>query len=208
MIIEREQVPMDVVFVGAGPANLAGALHLKKQVALHDELIDKGQKFGKKVGDLEIAIVEKGSFIGAHILSGAVMDPIAMRELLPDFIADGCPVDSVVTEDAFWYLTEKGGINSPLIPPPLKNKGKYIVSLSKVCEWLGEKCEEAGIHIFPEFRQPKFCTTRMMRSSASELATKASTKKATKSQTSSPASIFWRRLRFSAKARAVRSRNN
>lgn len=142
---------MDVVFVGAGPANLAAALWLKKKIAEHDEFIDKGLKHGRKIGDLEIAIVEKGSFVGAHILSGAVMDPIAIRELMPDFINEGCPVDTVVTEDAFWYLTENGGINAPLVPPPLKNKGKYIVSLSKVCEWLGEKCEAAGINIFPEF---------------------------------------------------------
>ena len=150
-MIEREQIEMDVVFVGAGPANLAAALHLKNEITKHDEMIDKGLKFGNKVGELEIAIVEKGSFVGAHILSGAVMDPIAIRELMPDFLDQGCPVDSVVTEDAFWYLTEKKGINAPLVPPPLKNKGKYIVSLSKVCEWLGEKCEEAGINIFPEF---------------------------------------------------------
>jgi electron-transferring-flavoprotein dehydrogenase len=150
-MIEREQIPMDVVFVGAGPANLAAALHLKNKIKEHDELVEKGFKPGKLIGDLEIAIVEKGSFVGAHILSGAVMDPIAIRELMPDFIAQGCPVDTVVTEDAFWYLTEKKGINAPLVPPPLKNKGKYIVSLSKICEWLGEKCEEAGINIFPEF---------------------------------------------------------
>ncbi|MBX3292551.1 MAG: electron transfer flavoprotein-ubiquinone oxidoreductase [Acidobacteria bacterium] len=148
---EREQVPMDVVFVGAGPANLAAALHLKAEIKRHDEMIDSGFKHGRKIGDLEIAIVEKGSFVGAHILSGAVMDPKAIRELMPDFINEGCPVDSVVTEDAFWYLTEKGGINAPIIPLPLKNKGKYIVSLSKICEWLGEKCEEQGINIFPEF---------------------------------------------------------
>ncbi len=150
-MIEREQIEMDVVFVGAGPANLAAALHLKQKVREHDELVGKGLRKAKLIGDLEIAIVEKGPFVGAHILSGAVMDPIAIRELMPDFLAQGCPVDSVVTEDAFWYLTEKKGINSPLVPPPLKNKGKYIVSLSKVCEWLGEKCEEAGINIFPEF---------------------------------------------------------
>ncbi len=150
-MIEREQIEMDVVFVGAGPANLAAALHLKNEITKHDEMIEKGLKFGNKVGELEIAIVEKGSFVGAHILSGAVMDPIAIRELMPDFLDQGCPVDSVVTEDAFWYLTEKKGFNAPLVPPPLKNKGKYIVSLSKVCEWLGEKCEEAGINIFPEF---------------------------------------------------------
>src|SRR5687768_16785105 len=148
---EREQIEMDVVFVGAGPANLAGALWLKQKAAEHDEFIEKGIKHGNKIGDIEIAIVEKGSFIGAHILSGAVMDPIAIRELMPDFLEQGCPVDSVVVEDAFWYLTEKSSINAPIVPPPLKNKGKYIVSLSKMCEWLGEKCEEAGINIFPEF---------------------------------------------------------
>ena len=120
-MIEREQIPMDVVLVGAGPANLAAALHLKNEIVKHDEMIEKGFKKGRKIGELEIAIVEKGSFVGAHILSGAVMDPIAIRELMPDFIAEGCPVESVVTEDAFWYLTEKGGINAPLVPPPLKD---------------------------------------------------------------------------------------
>src|SRR5205085_12527470 len=88
---------------------------------------------------------------GAHILSVAVMDALALRELMPNFIAEGCPVDAVVTEDAFWYLTEKSGFNAPIVPPPLKNKGKYIVSLSRICEWLGQKCEEAGINVFPEF---------------------------------------------------------
>ncbi len=150
-MIEREQIEMDVVFVGAGPANLAGALWLKQKVAEHDELVERGLKPGNKIGEIEIGIVEKGSFVGAHILSGAVMDPIAIRELMPDFLEQGCPVDSVVTEDAFWYLTDNKGIDAPLVPPPLKNKGKYILSLSKMCEWLGEKCEEAGINIFPEF---------------------------------------------------------
>jgi len=148
---EREQIEMDVVFVGAGPACLAGALQLKKEIAYHDELVEKGIKLGRKIGELEMAIVEKGPAVGAHILSGAVMDPIAIRELMPDFLAQGCPVDSVVTEDGFWYLTDGKSISSPIIPPPLKNKGKYIVSLSRICEWLGEKCEEAGINIFPEF---------------------------------------------------------
>ena len=150
-MIEREQIEMDVVFVGAGPANLAGALWLKRKAAEHDEFIDKGLKQGERIGDLEIAIVEKGPFVGAHILSGAVMDPVAIRELMPDFLQQGCPVDTVVTQDAAWYLTGKKAFNAPIVPPPLKNKGKYIVSLSKLCEWLGQKCEEAGINIFPEF---------------------------------------------------------
>jgi flavin-dependent dehydrogenase len=150
-MIEREQIEMDVVFVGAGPANLAAALHLKSEIRRHDEMIEKGYKQGHPIGDIEIAIVEKGPFVGAHILSGAVMDPIAIRELMPDFLAQGFPVDTVVTEDAMWYLTEGKGFNAPIVPPPLKNKGKYIVSLSKICEWMGEKCEEVGINIFPEF---------------------------------------------------------
>ncbi|HMO82496.1 MAG TPA: electron transfer flavoprotein-ubiquinone oxidoreductase [Pyrinomonadaceae bacterium] len=150
-MIEREQIEMDVVFVGAGPANLAGALHLKNEIAHHDELIDQGIKKGRKIGEVEIAVVEKGSFVGAHILSGAVMDPIAIRELMPDFLEQGCPVDTVVTEDAAWYLTENRMVNAPIVPPPLKNKGKYIISLSRMCEWLAEKCEEAGINVFPEF---------------------------------------------------------
>ena len=150
-MIEREQIEMDVVFVGAGPANLAAALHLKNSIAEHDEMIEHGVRFGNKVGDIEIGIVEKGAYVGAHILSGAVMDPIAIRELMPDFLEQGCPVDSVVTDDAFWYMTKNKAITSPITPPPLKNKGKYMISLSKMCEWLAEKCEEAGINIFPEF---------------------------------------------------------
>lgn len=150
-MIEREQIEMDVVFVGAGPANLAAALHLKNSIAEHDELVERGIRHGNKVGDIEIGIVEKGPYVGAHILSGAVMDPIAIRELMPDFLEQGCPVDTVVTEDEAWYLTKNKGFVAPITPPPLKNKGKYIISLSRMCEWLAEKCEEAGINIFPEF---------------------------------------------------------
>ncbi len=150
-MIEREQLEMDVVFVGAGPANLAAALHLKNKIAEHNKLVEIGQHPGRIIEDLEIGIIEKGSAVGAHILSGAVIDPVALRELMPDFLEQGCPVDSVVTEDAFWYLTENKKIKSPITPPPLRNHGKYIASLSRICEWLGEKCEEAGINIFPEF---------------------------------------------------------
>jgi electron-transferring-flavoprotein dehydrogenase len=150
-MIEREQLEMDVLFVGAGPANLAAALHLKNQIKEHNTLVTKHGQPGREIGELEIGIIEKGSFVGAHILSGAVMDALAIRELMPDFLEQGCPVDTVVSEDAFWYLTENRAIKPPIVPPPLKNKGKYIVSLSRVCEWLAEKCEEAGINIFPEF---------------------------------------------------------
>ncbi len=149
-MIEREQLEMDVVFVGAGPANLAAALHLKKIVREHNEMVERGLKHTSKIEDLEIAILEKGEFVGAHILSGAVMDPIALRELMPDFLEQGFPANAVATEDAFWYLTEGKKIVAPITPPPLRNKGKYIVSLSEVCEWLAEKCEEEEIMIFTE----------------------------------------------------------
>jgi electron-transferring-flavoprotein dehydrogenase len=148
---EREQIPMDVLLVGAGPANLAAALHLKKLIRNHDSLVDQGLLAGNKFGELEIAIIEKGPTVGAHILSGAVMDPKGIAELMPDFIEQGCPVDSPVLTDAFWYLTENRAIQTPITPPPLKNHGYYMISLSRMCEWLGEKCEAEGINIFPEF---------------------------------------------------------
>ena len=150
-MIEREQLEMDVVFVGAGPANLSAALHLKNIIDEHNDLVKKGRKKGELIEDLEIGIIEKGSAVGAHILSGAVLDPIALRELMPDFLEQGCPVDTAVSTDAFWYLTENGKFQAPITPPPLKNHGYYIASLSRICEWLAEKCEEAGINIFPEF---------------------------------------------------------
>jgi electron-transferring-flavoprotein dehydrogenase len=148
---ERDTIEMDVVFVGAGPACLAGALHLQQQIAEHDRLVAEGRRPGREIGEIEIAVVEKGAYVGAHILSGAVMDPRAIRELMPDFLEQGCPVDTVVTDDEAWYLTSSRSFTAPITPPPLRNKGKYILSLSRMCEWLAEKCEEAGINIFPEF---------------------------------------------------------
>jgi len=142
---------MDVVFVGAGPANLSGALHLAKLVREHNEAVAGGKKEGKPLGDIEIGVIEKGASVGAHILSGSVMDPRALRELIPDFEEQGAPLESPVKEDFFLYLTEKRAIRSPITPPPLKNHGYLIVSLNRLTAWLGEKCEEAGVNIFPEF---------------------------------------------------------
>jgi electron-transferring-flavoprotein dehydrogenase len=150
-MIEREKLEMDVVFVGAGPANLAAALHLKRLIDLHDSEVADGKRSGSKIGEIQIAVIEKGPFVGAHILSGAVMDPIAIKELIPDFLEKGCPVDTQVAEDAFWYLTKSSALVPPVVPPPLKNKGKYIISLSRLCEWLAGQCEQAGINVFPEF---------------------------------------------------------
>ena len=149
--MERETLEFDVVFVGGGPANLSGALHLNRLVKAHNDAVAKGEKQGEPLGDVEIAVIEKGATIGAHILSGAVMDPRALRELMPDFVEQGAPLESPVNEDYFLYLTPKHAIKSPITPPPLKNHGYYIVSLNRLTAWLGEKCEEAGVNIFPEF---------------------------------------------------------
>jgi len=142
---------MDVVFVGAGPANLSGALHLSRLITRHNEGVASGTINGNPLGEIEIGVIEKGASVGAHVLSGAVMDPRALRELIPDFEEQGAPLESPVLEDFFLYLTDKRSFRSPIIPPPLKNHGYYIVSLNRLTGWLGEKCEEAGVNIFPEF---------------------------------------------------------
>jgi electron-transferring-flavoprotein dehydrogenase len=142
---------MDVVFVGAGPANLSGALHLARLVREHNEAVEGGKREGKPLGEIEIGVIEKGVTVGAHILSGSVMDPRALKELMPDFMEQGAPLESPVKEDYFLYLTKTRAIRSPITPPPLKNHGYYIVSLNRLTAWLGEKCEEAGVNIFPEF---------------------------------------------------------
>ncbi len=149
--MERESLEMDVVFVGAGPANLSGALHLARLCARHDEAVAAGERKGEPLGEIQIGVIEKGAAVGAHILSGAVMDPKGLRELMPDFLEQGAPIESPVTHDEFLYLTKTRSIRSPITPPPLKNHGYYIVSLNKLTAWLGEKCEEAGVNIFPEF---------------------------------------------------------
>src|SRR6185295_9160791 len=149
--MERETLEFDVVFVGAGPANLSGALHLSRLIKAHNERAAKGGDSAKPLGEIEIAVIEKGAAVGAHILSGAVMDPKALRELIPDFEEQGAPLESPVNEDHFLYLTPKLALRSPITPPPLKNHGYYIVSLNRLTAWLGEKCEEAGVNIFPEF---------------------------------------------------------
>ena len=119
-------------------------------LARNDERSRRGAQ-GEPLGEIQIGVIEKGAAVGSHILSGAVMDPKGLRELMPDFLEQGAPVESPVTEDEFLYLTKTRSIKSPITPPPLKNHGYYIVSLNKLTAWLGEKCEEAGVNVFPEF---------------------------------------------------------
>ncbi len=149
--MERESLEMDVVFVGAGPANLSGALHLARLVNEHNAAVEDGKKEGKSLGEIQIAVIEKGASVGAHILSGAVMDPRGLAELIPDFREQGAPIEAEVNDDHFLYLTKKRAIRSPINPPPLNNHGYYIVSLNRLTAWLGEQCEAAGVNIFPEF---------------------------------------------------------
>src|SRR5467141_805323 len=137
--MERESLEMDVVFVGAGPANLSGALHLARLVSDHNHGVANGKREGKPLGDIQIAVIEKGATVGAHILSGAVMDPRGLAELIPDFIEKGAPLESEVKDDQFLYLTSKRAIRSPINPPPLNNHGYYIVSLNRLTAWLGEQ---------------------------------------------------------------------
>ena len=149
--MDRETLEFDVVFVGAGPANLSSAFHLTQLVKKYNAEISNGARKGEALPDIEIAVIEKGATVGAHILSGAVMDPKALKELMPDFIEQGAPLESPVKEDSFLYLTSRYAFKSPITPPPLKNHGYYIVSLNRLTAWLGEKCEEVGVNIFPEF---------------------------------------------------------
>ena len=138
MSVERESIDFDVVFVGGGPANLAGAVRLM-QLAQEKNIA------------IEVALIEKGADIGAHSVSGAILNPRALHELMPDHIERGCPVEAVVRGDAFYYLTQNRAFQVPLVPRYLHNKGFYIISLSKFCHWLGGIAEEMGINIFPGF---------------------------------------------------------
>src|SRR5262252_4824825 len=140
---------MDVLLVGAGPANLACALQLSRLIASHNERMR--QSGGKSLEEVNIAVIEKASEIGAHQLSGAVLDPISLRELIPDFESEGAPLEAPVGEEHVYFLSASGKIPLPILPPPLRNHGNYVVSINKLVRWLGEKCEEAGINIFPEF---------------------------------------------------------
>jgi len=134
---ERDRLEVDVLFVGAGPASLAGAIRL-------------GQLAQAAGRALEILVIEKGGEIGYHGISGAVMDPRALDELLPSW-RDSAPVESPVTSDELWFLTARGKIKAPFAPPPLRNHGKYVTSLQKLCKWLGDVAEENTAQVFPAF---------------------------------------------------------
>jgi len=137
---ERESMPYDVVIVGGGPAGLSAAIRLKQRAA------EAGR-------ELSVCILEKGSEIGAHILSGAVIDPKSLNELIPDWKDKGAPLTVPVTENHHWVLTKSGkwGFPNFVMPPFMHNKGTFTLSLGNLCRWLAGQAEELGVEIFPGF---------------------------------------------------------
>ncbi len=137
---DRDAMEYDVVIVGAGPSGLSAAIRLKQLAAENNR-------------EVSVCILEKGGEVGAHILSGAVIDPVGLNELIPDWKEKGAPIHTPVTEDEFWTLTETGAMKTPnwVLPKLMDNHGNYIVSLGRVCKWLGEQAEALGVEIYPGF---------------------------------------------------------
>jgi len=145
---QRETLDVDALFVGGGPAGLAGAIRLRQLVRDHNE---KAARDGRKPLELSIALIDKGREIGSHAISGAILDPRGLRELYPDFEAMGCPLESPVREDSVWFLTPRRRLALPFVPPPLRNHGNFIISLGKVVRWLAARAEAEGVDLFPGF---------------------------------------------------------
>jgi electron-transferring-flavoprotein dehydrogenase len=147
--MEREVLEFDVQFIGAGPAGLAGAIHLAHLIEQHNQKIAAGAP-GDAIGELNIAVLEKSERVGAHGISGAVMDPRAMLELMPDYRERGCPIESDVTSDDVYMFSEGGQLRLPLVPPMLDNHGNQVLSLGNLVAWMAGIAEEKGVMVITE----------------------------------------------------------
>src|SRR5437667_9430959 len=145
MTVQREQLEADVLIVGAGPAGLSCALHLSNLIKKHNEGGGKPDLSAEN-----IYVLEKGREIGAHQLSGAIMNPKALRELVPEF-EKSAPLDTPVTDDAALFFTRNSSTRFPITPPPFQNKGNFVISLSKLTKWLGGLVEKSGVNLFTQF---------------------------------------------------------
>ncbi|MBL8250962.1 MAG: NAD(P)/FAD-dependent oxidoreductase, partial [Candidatus Competibacter sp.] len=135
--MERETMEYDVVIVGAGPSGLSAAIRIKQLAAENEQ-------------EVSVCLIEKGSEVGAHILSGAVIEPRALNELIPDWKEKGAPLNTPATEDRFLLLTREISYKLPT-PPQMNNHGNYIISLGNLCRWLATQAEELGVEIYPGF---------------------------------------------------------
>ena len=140
--MDRETMEYDVVIVGAGPSGLAAAIKLRQLAEQQDR-------------EISVCVLEKGSEVGAHILSGAVLETRALDELLPDWKEQGAPLNTPVTRDSFLYLSQQRSFRFPFTPPQMRNHGNFIISLGNFCRWLGEQAETMGVEIYPGFAAAK-----------------------------------------------------
>ncbi|NOT34774.1 MAG: electron transfer flavoprotein-ubiquinone oxidoreductase [Candidatus Eisenbacteria bacterium] len=147
--MEREVLEFDIQFVGAGPAGLAGAIHLANLIEKHNQSITSGAP-GTAIPETTIAVLEKSARVGAHGISGAVMDPRAIAELMPDWRERGCPIGSDVTSDDVMFLSSGGQFRLPFVPPALENHGNVVLSLGDLVGWLAGIAEEKGVLVATE----------------------------------------------------------
>jgi electron-transferring-flavoprotein dehydrogenase len=148
--VERESMEVDVLFVGAGPATLAGALHLMRQIEAHN-----ARNGGSRIEPPTVLVIEKSAEVGDHMLSGAVMNPKGIKDLMPDFVEQGFPTEYVCDNAMTYVFTPKRHLKLPINLPMFQKNGYHVVSLNKVAKWLAKKCEEAGVEIYSGFAGDK-----------------------------------------------------